>query len=96
MQLTVHDVVLIGIGQLPKTTSGKVQRRKTRQQYLDKTLGAEGVRSMGGSAEKLSLARHLAVSFLSRLRHTTNRFIKTGLSFMPFSNGSRRDQDNVN
>jgi fatty-acyl-CoA synthase len=96
MQLAVHDVVLIGIGQLPKTTSGKVQRRKTRQQYLDGTLGAEGVRSMGGSAEKLSLARHLAVSFLSRLRHTTNRFIRTGLSFMPFSNGSRRDQDNVN
>jgi hypothetical protein len=36
MQITVKDVVLLGSGQLPKTTSGKLQRRKTRSQYLDK------------------------------------------------------------
>ncbi len=33
--------------------SGKLQRAKTRQQYLDGTLGNEGNRTLGGNAEKL-------------------------------------------
>jgi len=37
--LTVSEVVLIEAGSLPKTTSGKLQRSATRQQYLDGTLG---------------------------------------------------------
>jgi fatty-acyl-CoA synthase len=40
--LTVSEVVLIEAGSLPKTTSGKLQRSATREQYLDGTLG--GVR----------------------------------------------------
>jgi fatty-acyl-CoA synthase len=37
--LTVSEVVLIEAGSLPKTTSGKLQRSATRNQYLDGTLG---------------------------------------------------------
>jgi fatty-acyl-CoA synthase len=37
--LTVSEVVLIEAGSLPKTTSGKLQRSATRDQYLDDTLG---------------------------------------------------------
>ena len=37
--LTVDEVVLIEAGSLPKTTSGKLQRSATREQYLDGTLG---------------------------------------------------------
>ena len=37
--LTVSEVVLIEAGSLPKTTSGKLQRSATREQYLDGTLG---------------------------------------------------------
>ena len=37
--LTVAEVVLLEAGSLPKTTSGKLQRSATRQQYLDGTLG---------------------------------------------------------
>jgi fatty-acyl-CoA synthase len=37
--LTVAEVVLIEAGSLPKTTSGKLQRSATRQQYLERTLG---------------------------------------------------------
>jgi fatty-acyl-CoA synthase len=37
--LTVSEVVLIEAGSLPKTTSGKLQRSATRDQYLRGTLG---------------------------------------------------------
>ena len=37
--LTVSEVVLIEAGSLPKTTSGKLQRSATREQYLAGTLG---------------------------------------------------------
>jgi acyl-CoA synthetase (AMP-forming)/AMP-acid ligase II len=37
--LTVSEVVLIEAGSLPKTTSGKLKRSATRDQYLNGTLG---------------------------------------------------------
>ncbi len=36
--LATHDVVVVPQGTLPRTSSGKPQRRKTRQLYLDGTL----------------------------------------------------------
>jgi fatty-acyl-CoA synthase len=68
-QMNPADVVLLPAGALPKTTSGKLQRQKARQQYLDGTLGVEGVRTMGEKGAKLTLARHFAQSTLSRVRH---------------------------
>ena len=36
--LTVHEVVVAPLASLPRTSSGKPQRRKTREMYLDGTL----------------------------------------------------------
>ncbi len=36
--LAVHEVVIVPQGTLPRTSSGKPQRRKTRQMYLEGTL----------------------------------------------------------
>jgi hypothetical protein len=73
MGLSVHEVALLGPGEMPKTSSGKLQRRKTREQYLNHTLGQEGVRLPGSTAERLSLARHLVQSFIGRVRHRISR-----------------------
>ena len=75
MGLRVADIVLLGAGQLPKTSSGKVQRAKTRDQYLRSTLGTEGVRTPGSNSERIVIARHLAVSFLRRAGHRARRFV---------------------
>ncbi|MBA2319909.1 MAG: fatty acyl-AMP ligase [Deltaproteobacteria bacterium] len=66
--ITVADVVCIGAGDLPKTSSGKLQRRKTRQQYLDAALGHEGSRTFGATASRVTLARHVAKSLWSRAK----------------------------
>jgi fatty-acyl-CoA synthase len=73
LSLKVTDVVLLGAGQLPKTSSGKLQRRKTREQYLAGELGGEGVRTLGATGEKLTVARHLARSLLGRATHAASK-----------------------
>jgi fatty-acyl-CoA synthase len=74
-QLAVTDIALCSIGSLPKTSSGKLQRAKTRDQYLAGTVGKEGNRSLGSGAVKLVLARHVALSMLGRSRHRARRII---------------------
>ncbi|MDF2696010.1 MAG: Long-chain-fatty-acid--CoA ligase, partial [Labilithrix sp.] len=50
--LATHDVVIVPQGTLPRTSSGKPQRRKTRQLYLDGTLGrARTVQGNDGKPE---------------------------------------------
>lgn len=50
--LTPHEVVIVPQGTLPRTSSGKPQRRKTRQMYLDGTLArARTVQGTGGPTE---------------------------------------------
>lgn len=73
LSLRVQDVVLLRPGQLPKTSSGKLQRRKTREQYLRGDLGQEGVRTLGATGEKLVVARHLARSLLGRATHAATK-----------------------
>jgi fatty-acyl-CoA synthase len=68
LAVTVADVVCLGAGELPKTSSGKLQRRKTRQQYLEAGLGAEGSRTFGAAASRVTLARHVAKSLWSRAK----------------------------
>jgi len=73
LSLNPVDVVLLAAGQLPKTSSGKLQRQRTRTQYLDGVLGREGVRTLGHSGQTLILVRHLLQSMWSRLRHRLRR-----------------------
>ncbi|MDP2308016.1 MAG: fatty acyl-AMP ligase [Pseudomonadota bacterium] len=73
LSLKVSDVILLAAGQLPKTSSGKLQRRKTREQYLAGQLGGEGVRTLGTAGERLTVARHLARSLLGRATHAASK-----------------------
>jgi fatty-acyl-CoA synthase len=72
-QMNPADVVLLPAGALPKTTSGKLQRQKARVHYLEGKLGREGVRTMGDRGHRLTLARHVAASTFSRVRHVVTR-----------------------
>ena len=66
-------VLLVDPGQLPKTTSGKLQRRKTRELYIGGSLGVDGVRTIGERGQKMKVAKHVARSMVSRVRHTVRR-----------------------
>jgi hypothetical protein len=76
LQLMPVDVVIAPVGSLPKTSSGKLQRAKTRQQYLDGTVGQEGNRTLGGNGEKLVVARHVAKSLIGRAQHRVRRVVE--------------------
>lgn len=80
LQLTCADVVICPVGSLPKTSSGKLQRAKTRQQYLDGTVGKEGNRTLGSNGEKLVLARHVALSLVGRAQHRAKKVVEHTLS----------------
>jgi fatty-acyl-CoA synthase len=64
------DVVCLAPGNLPKTSSGKLQRRKTRTQYLSGELGRDGTRTMGASGDAITVARHMARSLWTRAKAT--------------------------
>ncbi len=64
--LAPNDVVLLGKSCLPKTSSGKVQRRKTREMYLNRELGAAGSRMTASRGRFTDLARQLARSLWTR------------------------------
>ena len=68
--LRAEEVIALSPGSLPKTSSGKLQRRKARQQYLRGELGAEGSRLAGSSADSITLAKHVARSLWSRAKAT--------------------------
>jgi fatty-acyl-CoA synthase len=62
MGLTLDDVVALPPGALPKTSSGKLQRAKTRELYESgELMGRQATRD----ATKLDLAKHAAQSQLS-------------------------------
>ncbi|TVR02129.1 MAG: fatty acyl-AMP ligase [Deltaproteobacteria bacterium] len=67
--LSVKEVVVLEAGQLPKTSSGKLQRRRTRDLYLQRKLGRSGNRSAGATGDKVNLARHMASSLITRVKH---------------------------
>lgn len=73
LRLNPVDVVLLAAGQLPKTSSGKLQRQRTRKHYLEGVLGREGVRTPGQRGQLLILTRHVLQSMWSRLRHRMRR-----------------------
>ncbi len=70
LSLKVTEVVTLKAGQLPKTSSGKLQRRKTRDMYLKGELAAQGDRTLGSSGETLTVARHVARGIIGRVSHS--------------------------
>ena len=70
LSLSVHDVACLLPGSLPKTSSGKLQRRKTRQLYLTGKLDTASSRLVGSRGSRLTVARHVASSIWSRAKAT--------------------------
>ncbi|MCB9788997.1 MAG: fatty acyl-AMP ligase [Deltaproteobacteria bacterium] len=77
LALNPADVLLCPPGTLPKTTSGKLQRARAAQQYLAGTLGTEGVRTLGERGARLTVAKHVARSMVSRVRHSVRHRAST-------------------
>lgn len=69
----VEKVVLLQPGQLPKTSSGKLQRRKTRAMYLSGELERNATRTMGSTAAKTTVAKHVARSLIARVKNIAAR-----------------------
>jgi fatty-acyl-CoA synthase len=68
LSLSTREVVCLTPGSLPKTSSGKLQRRKTRDQFMKGELGGDGPRTFGASSDRLTLARHVARSMWTRAK----------------------------
>ena len=66
--LRVGDVVVLAPGALPKTSSGKLQRSKTRALFADGSLVRDGNRSPAKRMTPLALVRQLVVSTWSLAR----------------------------
>jgi fatty-acyl-CoA synthase len=64
--LTVDDVVSLGAGALPKTSSGKLQRSKTRELYETGLLLGQTSKREG---DALGVAKELAKSQIGYFRH---------------------------
>ena len=54
--LTVSKVVLVGRGSIPKTSSGKLQRRRAKALFEGGLLGDSGERSRSAAADPLALS----------------------------------------
>ena len=75
-EVQVYDVVLIRVGTLPKTSSGKIQRARCRQEYLDEaltilgrsTLATDQAESLVGAEVALDGAALRAVEATERHR----------------------------
>jgi fatty-acyl-CoA synthase len=64
--LTVDDVVPLGVGVLPKTSSGKLQRSKTRELYEAGVLLGRG---SAREVDPVAVAKELAKSQIGYFRH---------------------------
>jgi fatty-acyl-CoA synthase len=69
--LFAADVVLLDAGQLSKTSSGKIQRRLTQEQYLQGALGQGTSRNARPTA--LGMTGHLFRGMVSRLRYEVRK-----------------------
>jgi fatty-acyl-CoA synthase len=68
MGLTVDDVVPVATGALPKTSSGKLQRTKTRELYEAGELAGRAGRGEKADGGKVELVKNAALSQLSYLK----------------------------
>jgi fatty-acyl-CoA synthase len=66
--LKAHDIVVLSPGSLPKTSSGKLQRRKTAALYLHEEL-----QDAASGAGRMGLIKHVASSQLGYMRSYLGR-----------------------
>jgi acyl-CoA synthetase (AMP-forming)/AMP-acid ligase II len=70
--IKVSHVELVNSATLPKTSSGKLQRSKARQQYLDGDIG-RNVRAANRSVDVKSVGKHVTRSVVNRVRSFVKR-----------------------
>lgn len=75
--IRARQVELLRPGALPKTSSGKVQRNRTKRLFEQGSLTQEGNRMLGSSAARLAMAKHVTSSALARIRHEIRRPART-------------------
>lgn len=73
LSLRVAEAVLLEAGQLPKTSSGKLQRSRARDLFLSGALGTQGNRTLGSRAQQVVLVKHLARSFAVKVQTRIRR-----------------------
>lgn len=66
--LNVWKVALIPAGTIPKTSSGKLQRRRTKEQFEADTLGAEGP-GMDSLQAKAAVTKQVVRSYVTMASH---------------------------
>lgn len=88
--VVAKDLALVPAGSLPKTSSGKLQRQKTRLEYMDGTLGV-GNRTLGSGSAKTVLARHITKSVFAQIRHKVRRMQRV----LPAALGGEAKRDPV-
>ncbi len=64
----VSHVELVSKATLPKTSSGKLQRAKAKQQFLEGEIG-KSMRAANRSVDVTSVSKHVARSMVNRMRH---------------------------
>lgn len=73
--LVPRDVVVLAPGQLPKTSSGKLQRQKTKLLYQRGELDVQGSRVVGSTASRVELASHALRSLQVKVRHRVKTLV---------------------
>ncbi|QDG54200.1 fatty acyl-AMP ligase [Persicimonas caeni] len=66
--IKVSQVEIVGRATLPKTSSGKLQRSKAKEQYLSGELG-KTMRAASRKVDVTSVGKHVARSMVNRMRH---------------------------
>lgn len=90
----VPDVVeLLAAGRLPKTSSGKLQRAKTKQFYQKGLLHGAGSREMGSNATRLKLASHVAKGAVAKVQHSLGKSGQNARRWAQGLLGSKSDED---
>lgn len=70
--IKVSRVEIVGRATLPKTSSGKLQRSKAKQQFVDGDLG-KTMRAASRKVDVTSVGKHVARSMVNRVRHFVRR-----------------------
>jgi fatty-acyl-CoA synthase len=72
LSLSIGEIICLKPGSLPKTSSGKLQRRKARQTFLNGELNDQANRLADSKGSRVTLAKHVARSMWTRAKSAAN------------------------
>ena len=78
----LHDAIFVRTGTFPLTSSGKVQRGRARQEYLDGTLQViAGMRELRAPGTSTNDVRDWLIGYVARKLHQSSEKLSTRQSF---------------